>query len=110
MSEEMAAPEKAVAAPAAAAVPLDWTHIRVCLYTASTPDPCGGSPEVTGETDPCGGSVLLDQSASALQNTKRKLDEILTDDPLTQHILDMKHEQARLKKRSRNSDARLKFA
>ena len=41
---------------------------------------------------------------SAIETTKKKVDEILVEDPLTQKILDMKKEQARLKKERLSSE------
>ena len=42
---------------------------------------------------------------SAIETTKRKVDESLVEDPLTQKILDMKKGQARLKKSLSSEDS-----
>ena len=39
-----------------------------------------------------------------MEDTKKMLDELLVEDPLTQQIVAMKDEQARLKKKSRSPD------
>ena len=46
-------------------------------------------------------AVIVKPADNALETTRRKLDEVLMEDPLTQEILEMKNEQARLKRTSR---------
>ena len=43
-------------------------------------------------------TVTVDKAMTAMEDTKRKLDELLVEDPLTKQILQMKEEQGRLKK------------
>jgi hypothetical protein len=55
-------------------------------------------------------AVMRDQADCALQTAKKRLVDALTDDPLTQQILDMKNEQARLKKEKQEVRRKLKNA
>ena len=45
-----------------------------------------------------------------MEDTKKKLEEVLVEDPLTQQILAMKEEQARLKKEKQDLRRRLRNA
>ena len=47
---------------------------------------------------------------SAIEDTKRKLNDVLVDDPLTVQIVSMKNEQMRLKKEKQELRKRLKNA
>ena len=54
--------------------------------------------------------VTVDKAKSAMEYTKKKLDEVLIEDPLTQQIVEMKNEQARLKKEKQDLRRRLNNA
>ena len=54
--------------------------------------------------------VTVDKAKSAMEDTQKKLDEVLIEDPLTQQIVEMKNEQARLKKEKQELRRRLKNA